>query len=75
MSGLTREAVRGAIAAIVDEDPTDLTDDVAIIDSGLDSMRVVELVVRWNDAGSEVTLDDLLERETVGEWLDVVVGS
>ena len=52
---LTRERMRADIAAMIHEDPEEIGGDDNLIDLGLDSMRAMNLLVRWAETG--LTLD------------------
>ncbi|UMP07615.1 phosphopantetheine-binding protein [Amycolatopsis sp. EV170708-02-1] len=51
----------------------ELRDDTRIDDLGLDSIRVMTLVDRWNDEGIEITFADLAEAPTLADWWPLLV--
>ena len=63
------EELRAAVAAMLDE-PADAValDDDLVLDWGLDSIRVMDLVERLRAAGVEVTILELAERPTIRAW-------
>ncbi|MFD5454046.1 phosphopantetheine attachment domain protein [Streptomyces olivaceus] len=38
------------------------------LDSGLDSLRIVTLLERWQAAGADITFLDLAERTSFAQW-------
>ncbi|WP_394821657.1 phosphopantetheine-binding protein [Pendulispora albinea] len=72
---LTLERMRADIAAMVHEDPSAIGDEDNLMDLGLDSMRAMNLVVRWRDAmGVPLEFTDLAEHVTLAGWWAVVRG-
>lgn len=65
---LTLERMRADIAAMIGESPQDVGDDDNLMDLGLDSMRVLGLVMKWNDAGAALEFADLAEHVTLAGW-------
>ena len=66
---LTREGMRADIARLLHEDPSEIGDDDSLIDLGLDSMRAMNLVVKWEEAGVPLDFTDLAEAMTLaGLW-------
>jgi len=68
VGGLTLERMRADVAEMlmVATDEVDL--DEPVIDQGLDSIRLMELVERWRATGVEVSFVALAERPTLAEW-------
>ncbi len=72
---LTRETVISDIADALDQAPDALTDDMDLLDQGMDSIRVMGLVEKWREAGAaEVDYPTLAADPTVGRWVDVALG-
>lgn len=69
---LTLEIMREDIARIIALDAQDVGDDDSLIDLGLDSMRMMNLVVRWSQSVAGLEFSDLAEHVTVGQWWQVV---
>jgi aryl carrier-like protein len=69
---LTRERMRADIAALVHEDPEEIGGDDNLIDLGLDSMRAMNLLVRWAEAGLSLDFSEFAERLTLDHWWAIV---
>ncbi len=66
---ITQERLRSDIAAIIEVDPATIGDDDTLIDSGLDSMRVMNLVMQWDEQGVPLDFADIAEAPSVaGLW-------
>lgn len=66
------DALRVALAAMLDVAPETLADDTDLVDAGLDSIRVMALAERWAAEGVEVGFMDLAEDPTIGAWIALV---
>ncbi|KKW67442.1 phosphopantetheine-binding protein [Lampropedia cohaerens] len=69
---LTLERMRADIAKMVHEDPEAIALDDNLMDLGLDSMRVLNLLVRWNETGIGLDFSELAEHTTLQGWWEVV---
>ncbi|WP_426752082.1 isochorismatase family protein [Myxococcus sp. Y35] len=69
---LTREAVRAAVAELLQEAPEALGDDDNLLERGLDSIRLMTLVETWRSAGVETTFVELAERPTLADWYSML---
>lgn len=69
---LTLARMRADIAKMVHEAPEDIALDDNLMDLGLDSMRVLNLLVRWNETGIGLDFSELAEHTTLQGWWDVV---
>lgn len=66
---ITQERLRSDIAAIIEVNPATIGDDDNLIDSGLDSMRVMNLVMQWDEQGVPLDFADIAEAPSVaGLW-------
>lgn len=66
---LSLERLRADIATILEVTPADIADDANLIDIGLDSMRTMNLVLAWEEAGIPIDFPDLAEVTTLsGLW-------
>jgi bifunctional isochorismate lyase/aryl carrier protein len=65
---LSADQVRADIAEQLYLSPEELVDDTNLLDSGLDSVRILGLVERWREAGAQVSFIDLVERPTFADW-------
>lgn len=66
---VTLESLRADIAAMVELDPAEIGDDDDLMALGLDSMRTMNLVLHWEEAGVPIAFPDLVETMTLaGIW-------
>lgn len=65
---LTREVMRADIARILHESADEIGGDDNLLDFGLDSMRAMNLVLAWSQAGVELDFTALAERPTLDGW-------
>ena len=70
---LTLDKIRADIAAIIDLDPSEVGDDDILPDLGLDSLRMMRLVLAWEEAGLKADFGLFAEYSTLGEWWREVV--
>lgn len=71
---LDRARVLADIAAALDVRPDDLTDETNLLDSGLDSVRLMSLIEKWRADGAQgADLVTLASEPVVGAWLDVII--
>lgn len=69
---ITLESMRGDIAAMLHEDPSDIHDDDNLLDLGLDSMRIMTLATRWREAGAQLEFSEMAAALTLGQWWALV---
>ncbi|MDJ0389493.1 phosphopantetheine-binding protein [Roseomonas sp. E05] len=69
---LTRERLRADIAAIIHTDPEEIGGEDDLIDLGLDSLRAMNLLVRWSEAGLQLDFGEFAERLTLDAWWAIV---
>ncbi|MEN5041462.1 phosphopantetheine-binding protein [Stenotrophomonas sp. TWI1149] len=72
MTALTLERMRADVAGMLGEAPEDVQDDENLMDLGLDSMRVLGLVLAWGNTGIPLEFSHLAEHATLGGWWTVV---
>ncbi len=72
MTALTLERMRADVAGMLGESPEDIQDDENLMDLGLDSMRVLGLVLAWGNTGIPLEFSHLAEHATLGGWWTVV---
>ncbi|MEV1082854.1 amino acid adenylation domain-containing protein [Streptomyces sp. NPDC050211] len=65
---LTLAELREDVAELTGLAAEDVTDDEDLIGLGLDSIRIMTLVNRWQERGLRVTFAELLEQPTVAQW-------
>lgn len=71
---LTLERMRADVAAVLGESADEIGVDDNLLDWGLDSMRVLGLVMTWADSGIPLELSHLAEHVTLAEWWRTVQG-
>lgn len=69
---LTLETMRADIAQVIEAEPEEVGDDDNLMDLGLDSMRMMGLVVKWGQTGIRLEFFDLAEYRTLKEWWQVI---
>jgi len=66
----TLDELRRDISGILEEpEAAEFAADEDLLDLGLDSMRMMTLVTRWNQRGIEVGFVELVEEPTLEAWL------
>lgn len=65
---MTREKMRADIARALRMAPDEFGDDEDLADLGLDSLRAINLVTRWGEAGLSLEFGELAEKLTVDAW-------
>lgn len=69
---LTLERMRADVARMLREDPADIGLDDNLMDWGLDSMRLLNLVLAWNEAGLQLDLSEIGAHTTLNGWWKLV---
>lgn len=69
---LTREALMVRLRLIVADDGEEIGWDDNLIDFGLDSVRVMELVADWKAVGIAVDFEDLARQPTPARWWSLI---
>ena len=64
--------MRQDVADLLGEAPATIGDDDNLIDLGLDSMRVLGLVLAWGNTGVALEFSHLAEHATLAGWWGVV---
>ncbi|MHC5148101.1 phosphopantetheine-binding protein [Stenotrophomonas sp. PS02301] len=72
MTALTLARMRADIAEMLGEAPEDISTEENLMDLGLDSMRVLGLVLAWGNTGIALEFSHLAEHATLGGWWTVV---
>lgn len=66
---LTLEQMRTDIAKVLEVEPSEIKDDDHLPDMGLDSLRLMRLVMQWEqEAGLNADFSVFAEYATLGEW-------
>lgn len=69
---LTLEMLRRDIAEALYLDISEVGDDDDLIDLGLDSVRLMSLTVRWNEAGAGVSFAELAVHADLAHWWKLI---
>lgn len=69
---LTLEVMRADIARMIEADLDEVGDHDNLMDLGLDSMRMMSLVVKWGQTGIRLEFSELAEFLTLSEWWNVI---
>ena len=69
---ITLEQMRADIGAMIHEAPEDIGLDDNLMDIGLDSMRVMNLLVKWTEAGVDFDFGEAAENFTLAAWWEAV---
>lgn len=64
---LSLARLRADVAEILQLAPATLADDANLLDSGLDSLRAMNLAMHWDEQGVPLDFTDLAEAATLGE--------
>lgn len=72
MSTFTLERMRADVARVLREDPEAIGLDDNLMDWGLDSMRLLDLVVGWNAEGLALDVMEIGAETTLNGWWRVV---
>ncbi|MFD4657654.1 phosphopantetheine-binding protein [Kitasatospora sp. NPDC058444] len=70
--GFTVERIRAEVADLLGEDPAEIPLDENLVDWGLDSIRLMALAARWQEAGAEVAFVQLAERPAIEAWAELL---
>ena len=68
----SREAMRREIALLLHEEPEVIGDTDDLADLGLDSMRAMTLLLRWNEAAPGLEFSEFAETLTLDHWWKLV---
>lgn len=65
---MTLERMRADVARTIDMEPSEIGDDDHLPDLGLDSMRMMQLLMSWDEAGLKGDFSVFAEYSTLGDW-------
>lgn len=71
-TALTRAQMISDLAEVLDLPVDEFTEDVSLLDLGLDSVRLMSLVERWRFEGAEIDFVDLASDPELGAWFEVI---
>ena len=69
---VTLETMRADIAGMIGEEPEAIGLDDNLMDLGLDSMRLMNLILIWQEAGIDLDFGEFAERFTLAAWWEAV---
>lgn len=69
---LTLERMHADVARMLREDPAEIGLDDNLLDWGLDSMRLLNLVLAWNETGLQLDLSEIGAETTLNGWWKLV---
>ncbi|WP_217626467.1 phosphopantetheine-binding protein [Alloyangia pacifica] len=69
---LTQDKMRADIAEALEIAPEEITAEANLFDLGLDSMRLMSLVMTWQEADEKADLSEIWEHQTFAAWWGVV---
>lgn len=68
----TLERMRADVARVIGEAPEEIGLDDNLMDWGLDSMRLLTLVIDWNQAGLALDISELGQHTSLNGWWTLV---
>ncbi len=68
----TLERMRADVARVIGEPPEEIGLDDNLMDWGLDSMRLLTLVIDWNQAGLSLDISELGQHTSLNGWWSLV---
>ena len=72
MTAFTLERMRADVARMLREDPENIGLDDTLMDWGLDSMRLLDLVMSWNAAGLNIDVMEIGAETSLNGWWRVI---
>ncbi|THF64524.1 phosphopantetheine-binding protein [Pseudothauera nasutitermitis] len=69
---LTLDRIRSEIAGIIHESPEDIGLDDSLVDWGLDSLRLLNLITAWNQTGLQLDMSELAGQLTLNAIWKVI---
>lgn len=64
--------LREQIAELLFVEPDELGFDEDLVEAGLDSIRVMTLIERWQQDGHKIGFPDLVEKPTISAWAELL---
>ena len=65
---LTLDRMRADVGKAIHMDPAEIRDDDHLGDLGVDSLRLMRLVLAWEEAGLKADFSLFAEYDTLGDW-------
>ena len=72
MTPFTLDRMRADVARVLREDPQAIGLDDNLMDWGLDSMRLLDLIMAWNADGLKVDVMEIGAETTLNGWWRIV---
>ena len=72
MTAFTLERMRADVARMLREDPENIGLDDNLMDWGLDSLRLLDLVMSWNAAGLNIDVMEIGAETSLNGWWRVI---
>lgn len=69
---ITLESMRADIAGMIHEKPEDIGFEDNLMDLGIDSMRLLNLILKWQEDGLDLDFADLADRFTLAGWWEAI---
>ena len=69
---VSREQLRADVAELLMESATAIGEDENLLERGMDSIRLMSLVERWRQHGTEVSFVELAEKPTLTDWYSLL---
>ncbi|GAA2213768.1 hypothetical protein GCM10009850_092310 [Nonomuraea monospora] len=70
----TAVRLRAEIAELLYVEPEEIGLDEDLVDAGLDSIRVMTLIERWQRDGRTIGFPELVEQPTIAAWAKLLEG-
>ncbi|NNB85306.1 isochorismatase family protein [Corallococcus exiguus] len=67
-AAVDREQLRADVAELLMESASAIGEDENLLERGMDSIRLMSLVERWRQGGTEVSFVELAEKPTLTDW-------
>ncbi len=69
---ITLERMRADIADMIHEDPEEIGLEDNLMDLGIDSMRLLNLILKWQEDGLDLEFAELADRFTLAGWWEAI---
>lgn len=69
---ITLESMRADIAEMIHEEPDVIGIEDNLMDLGIDSMRLLNLILKWQEDGLDLDFAELADRFTLAGWWEAI---
>lgn len=69
---ITLESMRADIAGTIHEEPEEIGLEDNLMDLGVDSMRLLNLILKWQEEGLDLDFAELADRFTLAGWWEAI---